>query len=104
MKRIFIRLLVTAITALMLYSCAKVYTREDFDKMTDKTFYLLPVESSFLVPVSISSWRKAEENIGVSVVNGVKELDVQKFKESIEKRYGIIVDVSIFRKGQDRCR
>jgi len=100
MKKIQIKLILTAIAALMLYSCTKFYTRDDFDKMSDKTFYLLPVESTFLVPSSIISWREIEENIGKSVAGGVKELDVQKFRECIEKRYGIIVDVTYFEKAR----
>jgi len=99
-KKIHIRLVVSVIAALMFYSCTKAYTREDLDKMTDRTFYLLPVESTYLVPVSIDSWKEIEGNIGNSVVKGVKELDIQKFKESIEKRYGIIVDVSYFEKAR----
>lgn len=96
----FLKMIAASILPLVIYSCAKVYTREDFEKMPDKTFYLLPVESTFMVPASIDTWQKVEENIGISVVKGVKELDVQKFKDSIEKRYGIIVDISYFEKAR----
>jgi hypothetical protein len=100
MKRIYAKVAAAMFAALMLYSCTKVYTRDDLDRMSDKTFYLLPVESTFMVPASIDTWQKVEEKIGISVVKGVKELDVQKFKESIEKRYGIIVDISYFEKAR----
>ena len=100
MKKTHFRIIVILIAAFTFYSCTKAYTREDFDKMADKTFYLLPVESTFLVPSSIISWREIEEKIGKAVVDGVRELDVQKFKESIEKRYGIIVDITYFEKAR----
>lgn|GEM_PF-3398783 len=100
MSKNSLKLIAAVILPLIIYSCTKVYTREDFEKMPDRTFYLLPVESTFMVPASINSWRKIEENIGQAVVNGVKEMDVQKFRESIEKRYGIIVDIEYFEKAR----
>ncbi|HQO39531.1 MAG TPA: hypothetical protein PK986_03585 [Spirochaetota bacterium] len=95
-----LKLIAAIILPLIVFSCAKVYTREDFEKMPDRTFYLLPVESTFMVPASINTWKKIEENIGQAVVNGVKEMDVQRFRESIEKRYGIIVDITYFEKAR----
>lgn len=100
MKRIILTLIIPAVAAINFNSCSKIYTREDYDKMTDKTFYLLPLESTFKVPAEIASWREFEENISTSVIKGVKELDVLKFKESVEKRYGIIVDTSYFEKAR----
>ena len=82
------------------YACTKVYTRDDFNTMEGKTFYLLPVESSFMVPASLFSWRKVEENISGSVIKGVKEFDVIKFKECVEKGYGISVDTTYFERAR----
>ena len=100
MKRILTVIFTLVTASFVLYSCVKVYTREDFDKMKDRTFYLLPVESVFMVPDSIEIWKKIEVNIGDSVVKGVKEMDPVRIKDSLEKRYGITVDISLFEKAR----
>lgn len=99
MKRIITAAAILLIT-LVPQSCTKYLTREDLDKMTERTFYLLPVESAFRVPASIDSWKAMEERIGEAVAKGVKEMDPVKVKESLEKRYGITVDISLFEKAK----
>jgi len=53
-----------------------------------------------MVPASMDDWKSIEKKIGDAVLRGVKEMDPLKIKESLEIRYGITVDTTLF----DRAR
>jgi len=78
-------------------SCAKSFTKEDFDKMPDKTFYLMPMQSIILVG-GMEDQVKIMDRVADEVIKGVKAMDVNKIASSLEKRYGIKVDTSYFEK------
>lgn len=81
-------------------SCTKGYVKEDFDKLQDKTFYLLPMSANNFVPPKFENSAMLKANLDKSVINGIKDMNVQKLKEGLEKRYGIKVDTTYFDKAR----